>query len=158
MKTKLIYVHNECLTVTHIAYYLWLHKFLSWCLCWSFLIKAKCHHALMGRECKHFFSFLFIIFFHPFLVKSQLTTESILLSSDVVISSPLDLTVGPFKHCITSTSSPVALGLEELSVPCSELLLGHKVRVLLIYCFRKTGNNVTGISQVEYQTHSGYVQ
>lgn len=91
-------------------------------------MKAKCHHALLGRECKSVNTFSFS-FFHPFLVKRQLTTESILLSSEVVISSPFDLTIGHFKH---NMFPPVVPSLEELFVPCSEQLLGQKVRVFII--------------------------
>ncbi len=53
MKTKSISIYNESLTVMHIAYFICDYKntFIG-CLRWSFLIKAKRHHALMCRECK----------------------------------------------------------------------------------------------------------
>lgn len=125
-------------SITHISVVVFIYFY--------FFIKAKCHHALLDRECKSINTY-YLLVFHPFSVKSQLIIESILLSSEVVISSPLDS--WPLQtqyHIYVST----CVGLE-LSVPWSKLFLGFKEGVLLIYYIRKTSNDVTRISQVEFQ-------
>lgn len=115
MKTKSIYAYNKCLTVMHIAI---LHSITHISVEVFFFFFHQGHHALLDRECKSMNTY-FLLVFHPFSVKKPADHWIHSVSSEVVISSPLDS--WPLQtqyHIYVST----CVGLE-LSVPWSELFL-----------------------------------
>lgn len=128
------------------------------CLRWSFLIKAKCHHALLGREFKSI-NTSFLFFFSSFSSKKAADhwIHSTFIRSGHFFSLCLDgWLLQTQYHIYVSTCGPWFR-----RTVCSLFWTVSRTQlpwVLLIYCFRKTSNNVTRISQVKYQAHSIYVQ